>query len=288
MATNTNSMLLDELSESGNIYKIKNFIISNNILNNRNFFIDHTAIIEWIFLGICIKGSGKLSINGKCYNIERNSFFTILPGSSFELIERSSDLIVEFLCFSIDFIFEMKIPQRTNWTTVIQTSEEQFSVLAEFHSFIVKQSQRMHYPYKELTIKNLLAAYITEVSSLCNSSDKEEVVIFGIKEEKYRQFIKLLLDNVKSERTVGFYADKMCLSAKYLSQLIKKISGKTIMEWINEITILAIKSRLKSTSLSVLQISEEFNFPNPSFFCRYFKKYTGMTDRKSTRLNSSH
>ena len=74
-----------------------------------------------------------------------------------------------------------------------------------------------------------------------------------------------------------YYAKSLCLSAGHLSRIVKKQSGKTVGEWIKEYIILEAKALLKSSTDAVYQISDALNFPNTSFFCRYFKEKTGMT-----------
>lgn len=77
-----------------------------------------------------------------------------------------------------------------------------------------------------------------------------------------------------------FYADQLHLTPKYFSKLIKQSTGKTAGEWIDELVIVAAKGMLKSSNLTVAQISEELNFANPSFFGRYFKSKTGLTPKQ--------
>jgi AraC-like DNA-binding protein len=91
------------------------------------------------------------------------------------------------------------------------------------------------------------------------------------------EFFKVLLKNYTKERSVAFYAEKLCLTPKYLSMTVKSVTGHPISEWINEAVIIEAKRMLKVTDLTVLQISEELNFPNSSFFGRFFKQYTEMT-----------
>ena len=84
----------------------------------------------------------------------------------------------------------------------------------------------------------------------------------------------------KQDRSVSFYADKLCLTSKYLSTVIKEVTGRSVLAWINETVIAEAKILLKTSEMTVMQISEELNFPNPSFFGRFFKQYTGVTPLK--------
>lgn len=84
----------------------------------------------------------------------------------------------------------------------------------------------------------------------------------------------------RKERKVLYYADKLHLSASYLSTVIKRVSGKTAAEWIDDYVILEAKALLKSTKLTIQQISDELNFSSQSFFGKYFKRITGLSPKE--------
>jgi AraC-like DNA-binding protein len=91
------------------------------------------------------------------------------------------------------------------------------------------------------------------------------------------QFTKLVRENYHHERETTFYAGKLNLTPKYLSQAIKSATGKSASDWIEDFVILEAKALLKSTNMTVQQISNELNFPSQSFFGKYFKRKTGMS-----------
>lgn len=92
----------------------------------------------------------------------------------------------------------------------------------------------------------------------------------------FETFIKLVQENYKRERLLGFYADKLCITPKHLSKVIKETSGKSANNWIDDYTMLEAKALLKSTNLTVQQICDELNFDCQSFFGKYFKRHTGF------------
>lgn len=96
-------------------------------------------------------------------------------------------------------------------------------------------------------------------------------------EEIFQRFISLVNTYSKKERNVNFYADKLCLTSRYLNTVVRQASQQTVMEWINQSIMLEAKILLKHGNQLVYQISDELNFPNPSFFCKFFKRMTGMT-----------
>ena len=99
-------------------------------------------------------------------------------------------------------------------------------------------------------------------------------------EELFRRFIALVNEYSKEKRTVGFYADKLCLTPRYLNTVIHQVSHHTVMDWINQAVILEAQVLLKHSDLLIYQIADQLNFPNPSFFCKFFKRKTGMTPQE--------
>ena len=93
----------------------------------------------------------------------------------------------------------------------------------------------------------------------------------------FEQFIRLVADYHMQYRNVGFYADKLCLTPKYLSRLIKNATGKSAPEWIDAYVILEAKNLLKYSNNTIKEIVYKLNFPNQSVFYKFFKVRTGMT-----------
>lgn len=93
------------------------------------------------------------------------------------------------------------------------------------------------------------------------------------------KFISLVQQHFKSERFLDFYANKLEVSTKHLSRTIKETTGFTAVEWIDRFVILEAKVLLKSTNMTIQQISDELNFTTQSFFGKYFKKHTGKSPK---------
>jgi AraC-like DNA-binding protein len=90
-------------------------------------------------------------------------------------------------------------------------------------------------------------------------------------------FKQLLHKEYRRERSVKFYADKLNITAKHLSDLLKKQTGKTAGEWIDESIVLEAKVLLQNKTLSVSDISDELNFSDQSVFGKFFKTHTSLT-----------
>ena len=93
----------------------------------------------------------------------------------------------------------------------------------------------------------------------------------------YDQFLRLVTEYHTSERNMKFYADRLCLTPKYLSKLVKTVSGRSAPDWIDAFVVLEAKNLLKSSVLSIKEIVGKLNFPNQSVFYKFFKSHTGKT-----------
>ena len=102
----------------------------------------------------------------------------------------------------------------------------------------------------------------------------------GVKDrssEYFERLMSLLSENYRDQRSVEFYAEKMHISSKHLSRVIRTFTGKSVHQWIDDFVALEIKNLLKYSNMSIQQISYYLNFPNPSFMGQYFKRITGLT-----------
>lgn len=97
------------------------------------------------------------------------------------------------------------------------------------------------------------------------------------REEIMSRFILAVSEDFRKERTVTYYADKLSITSKHLSAVVKEISGLTAGQWIENYTIMEAKVLLRTTDLSIQQIAAELNFPNQSFFGKYFKHQAGVS-----------
>ena len=96
-------------------------------------------------------------------------------------------------------------------------------------------------------------------------------------EHVFNQFIDLVNKHGSRERRIQFYAERLLLSPNRLSTIIKDYSGHTIMEWLNEKTLLQAKVLLRHSDLMIYEIADRLGFPEPTAFNRYFKREVGVT-----------
>ncbi|WP_294082871.1 MULTISPECIES: helix-turn-helix domain-containing protein [unclassified Proteiniphilum] len=277
---------LEDVSRQAPITGVKNFILSDNGARIKDYSFDfqHPNIIEDIALAICVRGNARVKINLQEYHIEPNMIITLLPNYLLEICDYSDDWLVEFIFISFDFVSDFKLIAETDLfeqigkITCLKIKEEEMLNLLDFHAFIVKKYKREDHLYREEITKSLLHTLVYEVLQLLNTYEiTQNGKALSRSEKHLTHFIGLLFQFHRQERSIKFYADKMFLTPKYLSKIIREVSGKSVSQWIDEMVIMEAKAMLKSSNLTVLQISEKLNFPNASFFGSYFKKRTGIS-----------
>ena len=137
------------------------------------------------------------------------------------------------------------------------------------------------YLYKKEVIQRYCEAWVLKNISLNEADAKPDLVKpMNRKEQIFHDFLTLLEKFYSQERSISFYADRMCLTPKYLSIIIKDVSGKHGMQWIDEYVTLEAKALLRNSDLSVKQVSDQLNFPSQSMFGRFFKKMTGYSPKQ--------
>ena len=269
-------------------YVIENFIISDGEHERpKNMSFDHPFIFEGIVFSICLKGTGKIQINYNEYEITENTIVTIPPKQIVQVMGKSDDFLIEMLAFSPDYLVDMAlpkdfdIPKRVMSMPVISITPQEREDILKYHTFIVMAFNRKKHIFFKHVIKGLLYSLLMELSAkYVNNDTIDKVKPSNRSEEIVKQFFPLLKEYHRQERSASFYADKLCITVKYLSGTLKKVTGRPINAWLEDAITMSAKILLKSSDLTVLQISEELNFPNPSYFGRFFKKLTGMTPKE--------
>lgn len=237
---------------------------------------------------VCLRGSGRFVINNQAYEISPGSLITILPNSL--ICEASSS--DDFLGFAVatarnvmssfqmgdvvkGFVYISNHP-------VLKIDEQQTATIVELCEMLTRKRKTKECPFKEETIHHLLAVLCYEIYGYY----MEQMHVTRTPEPQSRQsvmcqeFLRLVDMYATEYREMEFYADKLCITPKYLSVVVKKVSGHSPAEWIDNMVMLYARTLLSTSEMTVQQIAAELNFPNPSFFGQYFKRHEGITPKK--------
>ncbi len=166
----------------------------------------------------------------------------------------------------------------------LQLKPEELDMLDHILELIYRSTQsESHQAQVTLSLVSAFIWYIDDIWSRHEDSNRKSL---SREQRLFSDFIQLVNQYAHKEHQIDFYADRLFLSPRYMSTLVKKVSGKAAKEWIDEAITTRIKVELKHSDKSIAQIAYDLNFPNPSFFSKYFKRMTGMTPHEYITLNS--
>ena len=286
-SVNPQKILIEDITGVPDQFGHKSFILSEGSKVPRDVSFQQPFFFDGLIIGLCREGSGTVKINFKDHHVEQGSVLAILPRQIFRNMERTDDFKIEVMFVSTDFFSDLGSSKGYNvllhmaGQPSLKIPGDTMESLLELYRIIGKHYDDNKKPYRDKVVKGLLFALIMEIgSAYVQHGEIGMTETSNRKEEITERFFKLLSQNFRHQRSVGFYADKMCLTPKYLSATVKSVTGHPILDWINMAVVIEAKTRLKTSDLTVLQISDELNFPNPSFFGRFFKQHVGMTPHK--------
>jgi len=235
---------------------------------------------------VCINGTLDGFINMKRYTTQKNCFITILPGQIMEHQSVSEDFSGLFIVMSPKFSDSLmpdaheRLPLflsvRDN--PVVPLNEEGLTGMIQYFEMLKRMAQEKEHPYRLEVARHLTLAFFygacVNFHKFTNSRKKthHETLV-----DKFLHFVQI---HHKEERELEFYADKMAFTPKHLSKVVKETSGKSANNLIEQYVALEAKALMKSTNMTIQQISDELNFPSQSFFGKYFKRVTGMSPKE--------
>lgn len=243
--------------------------------------------IDAIIMAVCVRGEVSFSAHMNDCTLKANQFF-ISSASVFQF-HSLTDSEFYMLAFNSEFLSNMNVDMRSIAHIVSQlrknariatlNDKSMDGVSRFFDTLLAEHSLKDSSEYMELSLRHLFCAMIYRI---CDAvlGDAMELPMVGVKErssEYFERLMSLLSEYYREQRNVEFYAEKMHISSKHLSRVIRNYTGKSVHQWIDEFVALEIKNLLKYSNMSIQQISYSLNFPNPSFMGQYFKRITGMT-----------
>ncbi len=251
------------------------------------------ATLDSMIMAVCGNGEITAEIDLAHRRMGRNRVMVLRPGHIVDRLETSSDFKGFFVTVSAERLHQMLpslqyvIPYSLlyNGNPMIEITPEEYDALSLIHDMFKRQMRDIDRPFGtmaleslcELLFYNTLGIYALRTRDIGHKSRREELLA---------QFIDVLEKHFKDERSVNFYADRLFVTPKHLSAVLKEVSGQTAGEWIDRRVILEAKLLLRTTGMNIQEISSALNFSNQSFFGKYFKHLTGISPRDyRTRLS---
>lgn len=249
-------------------------------------FINDHRLYDMIVL-LCLDGNMEICINMKTLQLGPSSLMTIFPDANIKL----GNLTEDFRCYVITIQRELltkafyvknilSIQTILHQFPVIKLENKEMALFVHYFSFLAQIHERLKHTHPEIIrchlmalLMSLNAIYKEQNVKGCNSAMTRSKIIC-------HDFVELVRKHYTEERQLQFYADKLCITPKYLMAVIKKDLGRNPKTIIDDALITIAKHQLKTTDLSVKQICDNLNFPNPSFFGKFFKRLVGVSPKE--------
>lgn len=241
-----------------------------------------------LIIGVGTEGETSLTSNLQEFRLKKDSLFIFSPKHILQ-VQSNNRFKAHLIVIAPDFLKRINIDTKRMMPLFLQfgslpcmeLTHAESQSLRSFISMVEQELKGSETDFSSEIIGGLIAATIYKVGDILTHylTEHPEVdsPIHNRAEEYFRQFTELLGEHYKHERSVGFYARQLCITPKYLTTLIKRISGKSVSEWIDNYVILEAKTLLKYSNMSVQEIAYYLNFPNQSFFGSYFKRNACMS-----------
>lgn len=282
------SVLKEAVHLNNELILIDNFNFASTSDDESLFFTQYPVKLSFTVVIIVFSGSMHYRINLEELWAYSNDLITVQKGAIGEFLHSSPDLQVAVIAFSNELFHmndhlevAMKMQQMLYENPVKHLSAESLKEIRMVYELMKKKIIENDNPFRKEILQGYVRALMyTILHKLLETLQQVPAYIQNNRQhEIYMQFIREVQRNYQKERSVAYYADRLCITPKYLSQTVQKASGRLAGEWISEYVILEAKALIKSHCYTIQQISEMLHFPNPSFFGRYFKKKVGCTPK---------
>ena len=249
-----------------------------------SYFEQRAYRLEGCAILFCRDGEAEVMVDQYQGRIGRNALMLLLPGAYLLFMDRSEDFRASYCTFSRDLFSEaafrldpvfFESVHRNPISNPPQQIVDGAQIWFQMAAYTYRDRQNL---FRNTIIKNRLQNVLLEIY--------DKMQRFAIRQtrkfenttrqmELFHRFAALVYEYCAQEREVAFYADKLCISTRYLSTIVRTVAHTSAKEFIDRAVMLEIRMMLRSTDLSVQEIAYRLKFPDQSYLGRFFKKHAG-------------
>ena len=262
----------DSWKENGEVFLHDHFLMIRDFSFARKDFLlsSQPYRLQEGRIVIVKRGKANYSFNLVKYEFEAGDVVVFMADTLVEKQGHSPDFEVD--CISFDYK-SPSLPSFGEGFISLRLNEVSHEVVNRHFELLWQMAHLEPFPDQNMKmLLNSLLFYIknqpTHATSLRPITHREETM---------KRFVTLVSQHAARERNIPFYASKLCLAPHYLSTLVKQTSGRTVMEWVNEVAVKEIKVWLAYSDETAAQIADRLNFASPSALSKFFKRETGLT-----------
>ena len=238
----------------------------------------------------CSEGSISFTSGLRRHTLDAKMLFVFLPGSILQVESIRPESSVYTVICEEEFIRRINIDIKLLSRLFLSVEKQPCLRLCEAEwagitgSFAEIRSESLPRPgdvYSPEVLRSMIRTLAYKVCRVIDRHISAAAVLPASarsrNEEYFNQFMKELARHYMQHRSVGFYAAQLHLTPKYLTTIIRKTTGRTASDWIDDYVVLEAKNLLKYSTMSIQEVAYYLSFPNQSFFGKYFKEHTGLT-----------
>lgn len=280
-------------AENAAVHLNKEFILIDNFdgtseqTNTDLEFVNHPVKLSFTIAIFCLSGRMSFQINLQDFELRANNLLVVLEGAIGEYRGMSDDTRIAVIAFASEYFqtalqidATMTLQRRLYSSPLYQLPSEAMEESMAIYRLMKAKITETDNPFRKGALlgytqvltynsyKYLLTAD-TEAEKLKEKSSRRQ--------ELYTQFIHEVQKSYTKERSISYYADVLCVTPKYLSQIVHQVSGRFAGDWITDFVILEAKALLKSRKYTIQQVADMLHFANQSFFGTYFKDKVGCS-----------
>ncbi len=269
------------------------FFILDVKYSNDHQFLKYPCRSDAYIAIFCKSGRLDVELNLQSYSVSKGTLFVGTPGNIVKInrSQQDDDSVLEFIVIaiskeylsSISFDFKKIFDDRMKLLTepCIKLNDKNIAFCSRYLD-LFGDILSSDVPNKREAVGSLIASLFYMLGGLMEKSAVTAPEMPGAAVNTrvkliFEHFMALVTEHHTSERNMAFYANLLGLTPKYLSKLIKQVSGRSAPDWIDSFVILEAKNMLKYTDDSIKEIVFKLHFPNPSVFYKFFKAHTGLT-----------
>lgn len=248
-----------------------------------HFRSDHFAVM------LVTTGTVDVSINLRPLAIQKNGLVVVSPNAIKQMIGATKTARGMVVHFRMHFMNQAGLPRHSRDLLSYFSSQykpdwkldvTEAAAVEEYMRDLFVRCQQSDRPFGKEQLNHIFLAFLYEVAALGQKYSPPLITHLTRKEELVIKFANLVSEHFRKERSVGFYADSLNVTAKYLTETVKEINGRTAGEIVDDFVILESKMLLEKPENTIAQVADILNFSDQSFFGKYFKRITGISPRE--------
>ena len=249
----------------------------------------HSVCLDLVLVFVCVKGEMQADCTDRMFTLKANQAFVSFPNVMLSRFRMSDDIQCHLFGFTISALENVFFIGKDFWKRILQFSEnpiimltdEEIDLLRYFYEIAKTEIRLKGHRYQQRILRSLLQSVVYHFFDVIERCDQS---LSGFSEPQqsdliFRRFVEMIGEANGRDRAVASYADKLCVSPKYLSAVVKKASGKSPLELIHKHAANVVAQQLRYSDKSIKNISNEMGFSSIASLGKFFRAQTGLSPR---------